>query len=90
MLASNLVPGDVVYLTVGDRVPADVRIVNCSDLRIDESNLTGETKAVAKHANNVDSCTSQSSLANVSENKNPLSKYGQGAIKRNESLEPCK
>lgn len=48
VLASNLVPGDLVHFTVGDRVPADVRITEAAELEIDESNLTGETNPVRK------------------------------------------
>ncbi|VDN14911.1 unnamed protein product [Dibothriocephalus latus] len=48
ILAQDLVPGDIVYLSVGDRVPADLRLIEATDFRIDESNLTGETKAVTK------------------------------------------
>lgn len=48
-LARNLVPGDVVLLSTGDRVPADIRLVEVSDLAIDESSFTGETEPVTKH-----------------------------------------
>lgn len=41
--ASQLVPGDVVYLAAGMRVPADLRLFNIIDLRIDEAILTGES-----------------------------------------------
>lgn len=41
MAARNLVPGDVVLLQIGDRVPADVRLFHCNQLQIDESSLTG-------------------------------------------------
>lgn len=47
-LARNLVPGDVVYLNIGDRVPADVRIFEAIDLAIDESSFTGETEPAQK------------------------------------------
>lgn len=43
-MARDLVPGDIVYLNVGDRVPADVRIFDSVDLSIDESSFTGETE----------------------------------------------
>ncbi|HMB94377.1 MAG TPA: HAD-IC family P-type ATPase, partial [Rhodothermales bacterium] len=48
--ARSLVPGDLVLLEVGDRVPADVRILNEIELEVDESLLTGESVPVAKQA----------------------------------------
>ncbi len=41
--ADHLVPGDIVFLSAGDRVPADGRIVHCSLLKVDESYLLGES-----------------------------------------------
>ncbi len=41
--ASQLVPGDIVYLAAGMRVPADLRLVHQLDFRVDESMLTGES-----------------------------------------------
>lgn len=49
MLANELVPGDIVTFTTGDRVPADVRLITAVDLEIDESSLTGETTARRKN-----------------------------------------
>lgn len=46
--AENLVPGDVVFLEAGDNVPADIRIVEADNLRIQESALTGETDSIEK------------------------------------------
>ncbi|MBT8361088.1 MAG: HAD-IC family P-type ATPase, partial [Deltaproteobacteria bacterium] len=46
----NLVPGDVVYLHSGDKVPADLRIFQSKDLRIEEAPLTGESVPVDKGA----------------------------------------
>lgn len=47
-LAANLVPGDLVQINVGDRVPADIRLVKAVHLAMDESMLTGETHPVEK------------------------------------------
>ncbi|KAF9194650.1 High affinity Ca2+/Mn2+ P-type ATPase-like protein [Haplosporangium sp. Z 767] len=47
-LASQLVPGDLVKFGIGDRIPADCRLVTAVDLEIDESNLTGENKPCRK------------------------------------------
>ena len=44
-----LVPGDVVILREGDIVPADIRLISADDLTVNESQLTGESAAVAKN-----------------------------------------
>lgn len=49
VLANELVPGDIVTFSTGDRIPADIRITSSIDLEIDESSLTGETEARRKN-----------------------------------------
>jgi Ca2+-transporting ATPase len=46
--APEIVPGDLVILSAGDRVPADLRILEASAMEVDESILTGESLPVAK------------------------------------------
>ena len=48
--ARQLVQGDLIIFSTGDRIPADIRITTSSDLSIDESNLTGENEPALKQA----------------------------------------
>ncbi|CAM9663245.1 unnamed protein product [Scytosiphon promiscuus] len=48
IMARDLVPGDVVLVKSGDRIPADCRLVQAADLFVDESSLTGEGHAREK------------------------------------------
>ena len=50
MDAAELVPGDLVHLAEGNRVPADLRLADASALRVDESMLTGESVPSGKNA----------------------------------------
>jgi len=51
VMAAQLVPGDLVLFTTGDRIPADIRVTKAADLTIDVSNLTGENEPVRVTAN---------------------------------------
>lgn len=52
--AETLVPGDIVLLASGDKVPADLRLLKAKNLRIEEAALTGESTAVEKNPAPVD------------------------------------
>jgi Ca2+-transporting ATPase len=49
----EVVPGDIMLLTAGDRMPADGRLIEAINTRIDEASLTGESTAVSKNAQTV-------------------------------------
>lgn len=46
--ANLLVPGDIIYLSKGEKVPADGEVLNCSNLLVDEQIFTGESQPVEK------------------------------------------
>ena len=48
--AEDLVPGDIIILEAGNYVPADCRLIESHNLKIEESSLTGETEAILKDA----------------------------------------
>jgi magnesium-transporting ATPase (P-type) len=54
ILSEELVPGDIVILGAGDRVPADLRILSARNAQADEAALTGESEPVSKQSHSVE------------------------------------
>ncbi|OJH28173.1 cation-transporting P-type ATPase [Enterobacter kobei] len=46
---TEIVPGDIIVLRAGDRIPADMRLIEAHNLRVEEAILTGESTVVDKH-----------------------------------------
>jgi len=65
ILAEDLVPGDLVFLESGDKVPADIRLVQTNNLGIDESFLTGESIAAVKKVKVLSEDTSIGDRTNI-------------------------
>ena len=63
--SEDLVVGDIVFLESGTKVPADIRLLESSDLKIDESILTGESVAVLKNADVVDETVKRNFYDNI-------------------------
>ncbi|THE66501.1 cation-transporting P-type ATPase [Salinadaptatus halalkaliphilus] len=63
--ATNVVPGDVIFVESGDIVPADARIVAESNLSVDEAALTGESVGVSKEVGQIEEETSLAERENM-------------------------
>jgi len=79
--STELVPGDIVLLEIGDKIPADLRLIEAVNLKVDESALTGEsvsalksTKAVPKKS----ALSEQSSMAWMG--TNVVNGYAKGVV----------
>ena len=76
--ATELVPGDLVLLQSGDKVPADLRLLRVRELQIDESALTGESVPVQKQPEHLAQQTLLADRSNIAYSST-LVTYGTGA-----------
>ncbi|XP_034528796.1 calcium-transporting ATPase type 2C member 2 [Ailuropoda melanoleuca] len=65
LLARDLVPGDIVSLSIGDRIPADIRLTEVTDLLVDESSFTGEAEPCSKTDSPLTGGGDLSTLSNI-------------------------
>lgn len=63
--SSNLVVGDIVFLASGDKISADMRIIECNNFTVDESVLTGESIAVNKNIEVIDKDVAINDMKNM-------------------------
>ena len=77
VLSSLLVPGDILILQAGDRIPADARLLEAQSLKIDESSLTGESVPVEKSIKILLPETPQPDRKNMAYNGTSVT-YGRG------------
>ncbi len=79
----RLVPGDVVRLSAGDMIPADLRLLDTKDLFVNQAALTGEAMPAEKFAHACDKGDGPFDLANICfMGANVVSGYGTGVIVR--------
>jgi len=77
LAATELVPGDIVLLQSGDKIPADLYLLQCRELHIDESALTGESLPVTKQPGILDKATLLADRSNMAYSST-LVTYGSG------------
>ncbi len=75
--ARELVPGDIVVLRTGDKVPADIRLAEAFSLKVDESSLTGESSPVLKSTEPLDEATPLPDRVNMAYSGTVVT-YGRG------------
>ena len=63
--AKLLVPGDIVFLEIGDKIPADLRLIESFNLKVDESSLTGESASLSKQTSAISTDTPLSQISNM-------------------------
>ena len=63
--SKELVPGDVVFVSSGDKITCDMRIIESNNLEVDESVLTGESISVFKNSNKLEKDVSLSERCNM-------------------------
>ncbi|MDD3246736.1 MAG: cation-translocating P-type ATPase [Methanosarcina sp.] len=63
--STELIPGDIILLQTGDRIPADARIIKEFNLKVDESSLTGESVPVQKITGSLPAATSGADRKNM-------------------------
>lgn len=61
----ELVPGDIILLSTGDKVPADARILEAKNLEVIEASLTGESMPIEKHIKAIDEKTTMADRKNM-------------------------
>jgi P-type Ca2+ transporter type 2C len=62
---SEIVPGDILVLESGDKVPADARLIEISNLKVNEASLTGESMSVDKHTSTIEGKTDVADRKNM-------------------------
>ncbi|MEM4571592.1 MAG: HAD-IC family P-type ATPase, partial [Nanopusillaceae archaeon] len=76
-----LVPGDIVILKAGDKVPADIRLIEAVDLEVDESSLTGENFPIKKEVEKLPQNTPIYEMKNILFSGTYITKgYGKGVV----------
>ncbi len=75
--SSNLVPGDILFIQEGDRIPADGRLIEVNRLKIDESPLTGESTSITKKIDAIEGEVSLDQRTNMVY-KGTHASYGRG------------